>query len=93
MKNLKNSLHILLTFASVIGFLGGWATFAHSRKPIQPVTAQPLALEPLTPLTPLRAIDGSSVNMSDNNSNWLLNLFTPVRRTRSSRAMFATRGS
>lgn len=93
MKNLKNSLHILLTFASVIGFLGGWATFAHSRKPIQPVTAQPPALEPLAPLTPLRAIDGSSIKTSDDSSNWFLSMFTPVRRTRASRSMFTTRGS
>ena len=87
MKNFKNILRILLTFASMLGFLGGWATLAHSRKPIQPVTAQPQTLEPLAPLP---SIDGSPTN----NNNGQLNIFTPpTRRSRASRPLFTTSGS
>ena len=28
MKNFKTSLHVLLSFVSILGFLGGWATLA-----------------------------------------------------------------
>jgi hypothetical protein len=96
MKNLKNILRILLTSASLLGFLGGWATLAHSRKPIQSVANQPQALEPLAPLAPLPAIGSLPANTNSNTGNGLLNIFTPSTapsvRTRS-RPMFTTSGS
>jgi hypothetical protein len=93
MKNFKNILRILLTFASMLGFLGGWATLAHSRKPIQPVTAQPQALEPLAPLAPLPSIDGNPANSNTNSGNGLLSIFTPPARRSRSRPLFTTSGS
>jgi hypothetical protein len=89
MKTFKNSLHILLTLASLLGFLGGWATLAHSRKPIQTVSDQPPALESLAPLAPLPALDSNNTGAS----NSPLNIITsPTRRSRS-RSMFSTGGS
>jgi hypothetical protein len=97
MKNFKNTLRIMITLASMLGFLGGWATLAHSRKPIQPTQAQSQqvqALEPLAPLDPLPAIDGSSSN--NNNGNGQLRIITPsnlpARRNRAA-PLFSTTGS
>lgn len=93
MKNFKTSLHILLSAASLLGFLGGWATLAHSRKPIQPASgSSSAALEPLQPLAPLPAMNGSTAG-SNNGS-----LFTiaPQQQQPSrlrSRPMFTTSGS
>jgi hypothetical protein len=87
MKNFKNSLHILLTFVSLLGFLGGWATLAHSRKPVQTVSDQPQALAPLAPLP---ALDSNNSNAPSSSP---LNIITqPTRRSRS-RSMFSTGGS
>ena len=95
MKNFKNSLHFLLTIASVLGFLGGWATLAHSRKPVQTTNAQPQALEPLAPLAPLPAIGSNSTNITNNNNTSGFSIFTPSTTTRRSRArsLFSTGGS
>ena len=90
MKNFKNILRILLTSASLLGFLGGWATLAHARKPIQPVTAQP---QTLAPLAPLPSMDGNPANNNTNSGNGLLNIFTPSTRRSRSRPMFTTSGS
>jgi hypothetical protein len=96
MKNFKNSLHILLTAASLLGFLGGWATLAHSRKPIQPVQAQGgQTLDPLQPLAPIPAFN-SAASATAGSSGGLLSLFTqsqaPVQRLRR-RPVFTTSGS
>ena len=90
MKNFKTSLHVLLTFASLLGFLGGWATLAHSRKPIQPTDNSPQGLDPLPALAPMPAIGTSS---SSANSNSGLFSIAPQQSTRRSRAFFATSGS
>jgi hypothetical protein len=57
MKNFKTSLHIFIAFVSMLGFLGGWATLAHSRKPIQPAQFQANVLEALPPLDPITMAD------------------------------------
>ena len=57
MKNFKNILHIMLTVTSVLGFLGGWATLAHSIKPGQAVATQSQAVDPLPPLDPIPDIN------------------------------------
>lgn len=94
MKNAKTSLHILLTAASLLGFLGGWATLAHSRKPIQNTASagSSTALDPLPPLAPLPAIDGSTAN---NNGSGLFSIAPqqPPSRIRSARPLFTTSGS
>lgn len=84
MKNFKNTLHLLITAASLLGFLGGWATLAHSRKP--------QTVQPLQPLAPLPALN-SPTNASSANSG-LFGLFStaPARRTRT-RSVFTTSGS
>jgi hypothetical protein len=72
MKNYKTSLHIMLSVASLLGFLGGWATLAHSRKPIQNTNSSSTAaqgLEPLPDLAPLPALDGSSASANNNDGN------------------------
>ena len=82
MKNFKNLLHLIIAFASVFGFLGGWATLAHSRKPLQPITAE---LDPLAPLPP--------VDLNPQASNSTNNGVVFVSPNRRSRSMFMTRGS
>jgi len=90
MKNFKSSLHVLLTCVSVLGFLGGWATLAHSRKPVQPVSNQPQALAPLAPLP---SLDSSNTGPNNNPLSFFApSAQAPVRRSRS-RSMFATGGS
>ncbi|MCX6080704.1 MAG: hypothetical protein NTW32_14325 [Chloroflexi bacterium] len=84
MKNFKNFLHIIIAFASLLGFLGGWATLAHSPKPVQSGTAQ---LEPLAPLAPIDMNPGSVA--ANNNSTIFV---SPNRRARS-RSLFMTGGS
>ena len=64
MKNFKNILHIMLTVASILGFLGGWATLAHARKPGQIVASQSQAVDPLPPLDAI-----PDINISSNNTN------------------------
>jgi hypothetical protein len=78
MKTFKTSLHLLISFASVLGFLGGWATLAHSRKPIQPQAD----LAPLPALQP--------VGVFGNNDSGV-QIVSPRHRSVSS--AFMTRGS
>lgn len=88
MKPFKTSLHILLASASVLGFLGGWATLAHSRKPIQTTQrVQPQVLEALPPLEPIPSFDSVNSNNGDFGS------FIPTQRNQSEIPMFVTRGS
>lgn len=82
MKSFKTVLHVLITFASVIGFLSGWAMLAHSRKPIQPVQAQ--VLDPLPPLQPIQTFN--------NNSNGL-QVLSPLPQRRGFSSAFMTGGS
>jgi hypothetical protein len=89
MKNFKNLLHILLTIASVFGFLGGWATLAHSRKPLQTVSNTQV-VEPLPALSPLPAMNLNPA--TDNSSNGGLTIIAPSAG-RLSRSIFATSGS
>lgn len=54
MKIFKNSLRIGIAASTVVGFVGGWALFAHSLKPV--ATTQESAqvqLEPVPTLAPL----------------------------------------
>ena len=82
MKLYKGFLHFLITLVSMFAFLTGWATLAHSLKPIQPVQKQTLAaLDPLPPV-------GLASNPSSSNG---LQWFS-APRTRS-RSLFVTRGS
>lgn len=78
MKNFKTMLHILITCASLFGFLGGWATLAHSRKPTtgqsqtQPQTQE---IDPLPPLDPIPAMN--SATAASSNTGGLLSIFNP----------------
>jgi hypothetical protein len=92
MKNFKNILHLLLALASVFGFLGGWATLAHSGKPVQPVsTGGGQALDPLPALAPLPAMN---LNAAADSSGGGLNIIVPAQApVRRSRPMFTTSGS
>ena len=93
MKNFKNILHILLALASVFGFLGGWATLAHSGKPVQPASAGGQALEPLPALAPLPAMN-INADTNNNSGGGGLNIIAPAQApVRSSRPMFTTSGS
>ena len=73
MKNFKTILHIMITVASLLGFLGGWATLAHSIKPTQTTSGQSQVIDPLPPLDPIPAI-GNSSNTTDSNG---LNIVVP----------------
>jgi len=83
MKLYKGFLHFLITLVSTFAFLTGWATLAHSLKPVQPVKQE--ALAPLDPLPPVGMVSNSL--SSDG-----LQIFSPSPRVRS-RSMFVTRGS
>jgi hypothetical protein len=89
MKPFKNSLHIFITFVSVFAFLGGWATLAHSRKPIQPTQSQTNQIEALPPLAPIPSFNSVTSNNDDSN----LNIIVPTRRSRATNSIFVTRGS
>ncbi len=54
MKIFRFGLNIWITLISILSFLVGWVTLAHSPKPIQP-SSQPQAVNmaPLPTLTPL----------------------------------------
>jgi hypothetical protein len=92
MKNIKHSMHIMLTFASALAFLGGWATLAHSRKPVQAtstISGQSVeALPALAPLTPINISGAASDNGSGN-----MTIIAPPLQSRSPRAVFSTGGS
>ena len=82
MRLYKGMYHFLITLVSMFAFLIGWATLAHSLKPLQPVSQQ--ALRPLEALPPVGMVRTSSSNG--------LQLFSPSPRLRS-RSFFMTRGS
>lgn len=86
MKKTKNTLRIMISIASIFGFLGGWITFAHSLKPNQPVSDQ--ALQPLPPLAPIEF--GQS---SDQQNNGGLTIISPSFQGRRATSMFMTGGS
>ena len=85
MKPFKNFLHILLTITSLFAFVGGWITFAHSRKPIQPASNQDTTLQPLPTLEPM-------YGETTSNNGSMFSFLTPTRR-RISRPNFRTGGS
>jgi hypothetical protein len=93
MKNFKNYLHILLTFASLLGFLGGWATLAHSRKPSQNANSQTQVIEPLPPLDPIQDILTANNSNNNNGLNIVIPPSTSNRINRQSRPIFRTAGS
>jgi hypothetical protein len=84
MKLYKGFLHFLITLVSAFAFLMGWATLAHSLKPVQPVTQQQ-ALAPLDPLPSVGLVSAPS-------SSGGLQFFSPSSQPRA-RSMFVTRGS
>jgi hypothetical protein len=98
MNNIKTPLRIMLTFASMAGFLGGWATLAHSRKPVQSTTpstdgGQAVdALPPLAPLAPIN-ISGAASNSGNGNLTIVAPPLQPQQRLRSRAPLFSSGGS
>ncbi len=82
MRLYKGFYHFLITLVSMFAFLIGWATLAHSLKPVQPITQR--ALGRLDPLPPVGMVRTTSSNG--------LQLFSPSPRMRS-RSFLMTRGS
>jgi len=82
MKLYKTFLHFLLTSASIAAFLMGWASFAHSLKPIQP-TAIKAAFAPLPPV-------GLATDASFSSR---LKQFFSASPSQPSRSRFVSRGS
>jgi hypothetical protein len=91
MKNFKTSLHILLSVASLVGFLGGWATLAHSRKPLQTTGSDTTTQTQLDPLPPLPALDANTASSS--NGSGFFSVAPQQQTRRRSRAFFTTSGS
>lgn len=84
MKLYKAFLHFIITLVSVFAFLTGWASLAHSLKPIQPADQKVLAgLQPLPPV----GISFAS-QPANNRIQWI-----PASPKPRSRSVFATRGS
>ncbi len=65
MKIVKNLIRVWITSASVAGFVGGWAFFAHAGKPAPLMGGSPTQaqLGPLPTLEPLPPLDGFSTNL------------------------------
>lgn len=65
MKWYKTGLRGLITAGSIAGFLGGWALFAHSPKPVdaqsqsQPNPVQPVEIPQLQPIPSLGGFDNN----------------------------------
>ncbi len=55
MKFLKNGLRMWVAITSIAGFLGGWAVFAHSEKPVSSAPKQSVQIQ-VAPLPTLPAI-------------------------------------
>lgn len=94
MKSFKTLLHILITSASVIGFLGGWASLAHALKPASktPQTAGVEALAPLPDIPAMPAMGASPSNSTVTGGN--LNIFIPAQSAAPrKRSFFRTSGS
>ena len=87
MKNYKNMLHVMLTIVSIFGFIGGWATFAHSKKPAQLLSGENQTLDPLPPLD---AFPNIQADRSNSNS---FSVIAPSRPGRASRSFLSTGGS
>lgn len=93
MKSFKTLLHILITTASLIGFLGGWASLAHALKPASK-NAQPAVIESLAPLPaipPMPAMGASASKASVSGGN--LQIFVPPQSSGRVRSFFRTSGS
>jgi len=58
MKAYKTFLHLWITFASLLSFLGGWALLAHAKKPVQPVHTTPVNIAPMPTLPPIQFFNG-----------------------------------
>ncbi len=68
MKLFRFGLNIWITFISILSFLVGWVTLAHSPKPIQPSSqSQAVNMAPLPTLTPLDSPQFSGNNGSQQN--------------------------
>jgi hypothetical protein len=56
MKFIKNGLRTWVAVTSIVGFLGGWAVFAHAEKPVSSTAQQPAQQIEMAPLPTLPAI-------------------------------------
>jgi len=80
MKPFKTALRYWIALVSLIGFLGGWATLAHARKPIQnsassSTSGNVLAVPTLAPLQPLN-LSGAGGNTASGANNGTFNFFS-----------------
>jgi len=89
MKPFNNFLYVMITGASITGFLGGWAALAHSLKPVQPSSQQQPQQQVLQPLAPLPPIGVAS----SGNDQAPLQTFIPVPSTRGFSRGFMSGGS
>jgi hypothetical protein len=90
MKIYRYFLHILLSLASLLAFIMGWISFAHSLKPIEAISSS--ALVPLEPLAPVGLADHSNSNSNNN----ILQFFTGSNQSKSNqqpRSSFVSGGS
>ena len=99
MKPFKTALRYWIAIVSLIGFLGGWATLAHARKPIQnsantSTSSNVLAVPTLAPLQPL-SVNGNSgtTNNSSNNTIFNFQLSNQQPQAQSNFPVISTRGS
>jgi hypothetical protein len=81
MKFYKFISHLLITLGSITAFLLGWASLAHSLKPLQPIPNQILA-----PLKPI------GINAPNTSSNGLFQFYSGNTQQNTG-SMFMSRGS
>ena len=99
MKKFKTALRYWIALISLMGFLGGWVTLAHARKPIQnsstTTNANVLAVPTLAPLQPmnLNGAGGTTNSNSNNNSIFNFQLSNSQPQPQSGFPVISTRGS
>ena len=96
MKPFKTALRYWIALVSLVGFLGGWVTLAHARKPIQNSSASAntnvLAVPTLAPLQPL-GLNGSSGTTDSSSNNSLFNFQVSNQQPQYNFPVITTRGS
>jgi hypothetical protein len=85
MKFLKNGLRTWVALSSIAGFLGGWAVFAHSDKPVsstpQPPAQQQIEVAPLPTLPAIPSLSQPIQQIQPIQPMPQINTFSPRMRT------------
>ena len=93
MKKFKSLLHVWITFASVLSFLGGWVVFSRSTKPAAFNGLNTPAAQSTTALSPIPSLDTLMANTTGSSQTALQPLTTYQLSSQPSTTVLRTRGS